>query len=432
MIKATKGIHHIVEMDGSFHCIAEASTVPIEDIRQVTGDRWLVTDFQEGMARLMTVEGPAKYADLLVQRKLQESGEFEEPVEIFTHWKKKSGKNTTELFFTAVPKRVAQFYLDELRQGSDITLVFPMYALLWNHIKRSGSKHPVAVILRHNRFAEVLIGSRDRVYFANRCVAFDTEADQIEALWNTVRSDIESVEHQHKVTIGRISCVNWLDAHDAPRWPDDWMQRLVIPQSTVMQAEASALAVSWPTGLKKHSAWLAVSAFAEKSFYYTKRWTPAFNLCLMVLAGLLVAGMLRYENSANTLQGELERVQQQINQTSLKVPDLSVAQDFDELLKFIGQLDHHRSMPSYQQVIDHLTQGASGLLSLNHLKLEYTGNGVQLELSGDIEAPFEKAHGGYQRFLRHLEKLDYKVQESRFETQINSSQVLLKLIRPEA
>jgi len=49
----------------------------------------------------MTVEVEPKYAELIVDRKLRESGDFDESVTVITHQKKRKGSKTTVFFYSA-------------------------------------------------------------------------------------------------------------------------------------------------------------------------------------------------------------------------------------------------------------------------------------------------------------------------------------------
>lgn len=426
----TKSTAHIVELDGEFFHVDGELLRPIEDPSEIKGDKWLVTDFQEGMSRLITVEGPAKYAELLLRRKLQEGGEFEEAVDIFIHWIKKRSKNTADVFFTAVPSRLASYYFDELGRQKDLTLVFAMYEALWRTVSRAKAEAPVAVVLRHHRFAEVLVGSKDQVYFANRCVAFDTEKEQIDALWNSVLADIEAVESEHRISVTKIICYNWLGEDEPSNWPEPWLRKWVLAEQADYQVADQYHAASWPHVLQKQSATSSVSAFKEKLFHYTKCCVPALNICLAVLSLVMLVGGLSHRHSVSRIQQRIDQVQKQIGQVQLAFPSQPLGADFEDTLKFVGELDRIKSTPSFQQIVDDLTHKPFHMLALSHLKVDYASDQVRLELSGEIKAPFDRAHGGYQGFVDRLTALGYRIEESRFETQISKSQVLLKLSRP--
>jgi len=429
-MKGNRSSTHVIELDGELYRMDGGTVSAIEDLREISGDKWLATDFQEGLSRVMTVEGPVKYAELLVRRKLQESGEFEEPVSIFTHWKKKRGKNTTDIFFTAVPSRLAQYYQDELGRQEDIILVFGVYGVLWNMVTRAGGKEPLAVVFRHHRFAEVLVASRDQVYFANRCVAFDTEKEQIDALWSTVQSDIETVEQERRIGVNRIICLNWLHAEEIPPWPNEWQHRLVVAEQTDCVVDDRLHVVSWPFAVQRQSTGRSVSLLSEKLFYFAKSWAPALNMLLVLLTTALVIGAVGYRGRAYQLQRRINDTQQQIGEIKMDLPKETLDQDFDSLLKFLGELDRNRQAPSYQQIVDDLTLMPFDALALHRLKVEFGSNQVRLELAGRIGASFDRAHGGYQAFLNKLTSLGYRIEESRFETRISESQVMLKLSRP--
>ena len=227
MLKSS--LSHAVELDGRTYGIRGREIEQIEDIKDLSGARLLVTDMQDGISHIMTVEAPLKYAELVVQRKLQESGEFKEPVNIITHWKKKRGKNLTEIFFTAVPVHVARYYFEQLREREEALLVFPLYFALFEMLTQLRIHEPVGVVFQHHRFAELLIGTPKQMYYANRCVAFDTSDEQIQALWETVLSEIKTVEDDHRIKIEKIFSLNWINSGPAPQWPADVERELRQP-----------------------------------------------------------------------------------------------------------------------------------------------------------------------------------------------------------
>lgn len=433
MIKEKAHIVRAFELDGQVYRLDGAHLLPVAHLQDLTGDTWLVTDFGEARSRFISVEGPVKFAEILVRRKLQESGEFEEPVEIVTHWKRKRGKSTTDIFFTAVPTRLTRIYFDELRAGKDHTLVFAMYGVLWDVIQRMGAKSPVAVIFRHDRFAEVVIGARNKVYFANRCVAFDTQEEQIQALWENVRADIEAVQRDQRIEVSKVACFGWVDACEQPLWPEHW-QKCVEPQDAPLLTVADrSQPVSWPLAAQAQSARRSVSPAIETALFYARRWAPMVNGIMLAMLVLLVAGALFYQYRAHQIEAQVARLRGQIGQIALETTPLAVSgSDFTSQLRFVQTLDHARRQPSYQQVVNDLTEPDFFMLRVQSLKLAYGFDALQVELYGDIEAPFDQAHGRYKGFLQRLLRKGYHIEESRFETQISKSQVVLKLTRPIA
>lgn len=423
-------ITYAFELDGLTYRLEGESLILMDSLESVAGDKWVITDFTEGMARFMSVDGPVKFAEVLVRRKLQESGEFEEPVEIIAHWKKKRGQNSTDIFFTAVPTRLVRRYFDESKAGDCHTLVFPMYGALWHVLQRMGDTQPSAVVLRHSRFAEVVIGTRHKVHFANRCVAFDTQDEQLQALWENVRADIESVQNDQHLDVTRIVCVSWVDATEAPAWPDDWLERTVYLDAPQVMVDDQYQSISWPHAAMKQSAYHSASPPSAIGLFYAQRWSPVINMAMALVFVSLLAVGIGYRIQGGGLQVQVDSVQRQIGQIRLETVTLPITQDmFDRQLKFVQDLDRSRQLPSYREVLNDLTLPEFHIMQVQSLTLDYEMDAMRVELFGNIVAPFETAHGRYKQFLHHLKTKGYRIDESRFETQINRSQVVLKLSR---
>lgn len=421
----------VFELDGRAYRKAGDQLLPLGRLQEMAGDAWLITDFGESMTRFMSVEGPAKYAEVLARRKLQESGEIEEPVEIFTHWKRKRDGHTTDIFFTAVPTRLARLYTDELHGGQYHVLVFALYSVMWDLVARKSNQQPVAAVFRHDRFAEVLIGMRNRVYFANRCVAFDTEQEQIKTLWESVRSDIEMVQRDQRIDVERIYTVGWIDACETPSCQDEWLDRVVMLENLEHLVEETPVTVSLPSAAATLSARQSVSSPLEIAFYYARQWAPAANIAMAALVVVMGAVAWLYWSQGKQLGLKLDTLHHQINKVNLEMAKLPVVgPEAGERLKFVQNLALQRRQPAYREVVDDLTDPDFFMLQVSSLKLDYAPDAVRVSLFGDIVAPFEEAHGRYRAFLDRLTSRGYRIEENRFETQISKSQVVLKLIRP--
>ncbi|MCJ8502145.1 hypothetical protein [Desulfatitalea alkaliphila] len=420
----------LFEMDGEVYRLDGTLLTPVESVTAVAGDKWLVTDLREAASRLLTVEAPVRYAELLVRKKLQESGEFDEPVEIFTHWKKKRGRNSTDIFFTAVPTRQSRFYLEALREGDHSTLVFAMYGVLWDVLQRRRAREPVAVVLRHDRFAEMIVGHRNQVYYANRCVAFDTAPEQLQALWDNVRNDIASVEEDSGMSVARVILLHWLDAADMPDWPAEWRQRIEVHADQEWMVGDTAQRLSWPCAAAHQALRNSVSPPAEKTFYAARRWAPAVNGMLLLLLLALAGGWFILRDDARQLARHSDQLARRMAEVQLETLPTPSREAFTAQLDFLQSLDRGRRRPAYREVLDDLTASPFEGLRLNQLKLEYGSGVLRVALSGDVASPFESAHEQYRRYLRHLQQRGYRIEESRFDTRITVSQLMLKLRRP--
>jgi hypothetical protein len=286
------------------------------------------------------------------------------------------------------------------------------------------------VVLRHNRFAEVLIGDQRRIFFANRCVAFDTEPEQIQALWRTVLTDITTTENENRIKVEQVLCLNWLEAEPGPAWPDPWPDRLVEPRSISLTVGDTTYANSWPAALDWLSLRLSVSPLAEKVCYAAGKLVPAFNLALAVFAAAMIGAMLFFHVNNRRLAVELAAVEQQVHALNLEQPQPVKNTDFASLINFVGKIDQRRRLPEYRKIMADLGQEGIQGLTLEWLKIDFNGDQVGVALFGDIQAPFARAHDGYQQLIHRLKQRGYTIVENKFETQISRSKIMLKLTGP--
>ena len=185
---------YVIELDGVIYHLKGSRLKQIANLKESKGESRFITEMQGTISRTMTVEAPAKYAEFVVRKRLQESGDFDEPVKVLTHWKKKKGKNTTDIFFTALTASHYHAYLEKIRGNEDGILMLPLYAFLYNVLKGIRTEDPVAVVFQHGRFADLIIGDKKQMYYSNRCVAFDMSDEQTAVLWDAIRTDIQTVQ----------------------------------------------------------------------------------------------------------------------------------------------------------------------------------------------------------------------------------------------
>ncbi len=420
---------YVVELDGQTFHFRDSRLVPIENPEDVKGNRYLITDMQEAISKTMTMDAPARYVELMVRRKLQESGEFEEPVTVLTHWKKDRGKNSTDVFFTAVPTRLSLFYSEQVSESNDSVLVFPVYALLHNTLKRLASQKAVALVFQHGRFADVVIGNSRRVYYAIRCTSFDVSWEQLLTLWDTVRGEIEMVEGEHRIKISTVYALNWIDSVPLPQWDENGGKSLIPLPASECQLEESTLSLSFFESAGKLPISQSTSSIAEKLFFGATLWARVLTIIIFLTALGLLSAAVFLNHRTDRMAERTESLEREYHTIRTQMPVLSSTVDYQSTLKFIRELSSYQKMPHYRQVISDLDDAMSTGMTLEVLKLTYFASELQLELFGPVKAPFEQAHAGYQRFLKVINQRGYLVVDSKFDTDIDQSQILVRLVK---
>jgi hypothetical protein len=424
MIRASNS--YVVELDGVTNRFSNGRLETIENVQEVTGDTWFITDIQESISKTFTVNGPPQYADMIARKQMQESGEFNGPVSIIPHRKQKRSGNTTDIFFTAYPSSHASIYVDATEQHDDSILLFPLYSVLYSILQRIRSKEPVALVFQHGRFADVLIGSKRNVILANRCLAFDTADEQLLALWETVKEDITNAETANSIEIKKIYLLTWVNSGELSGWLEDTEVDVeAFPTDPVFYQE-TAYDISFIKALRSLSGVDSVSPIKEKLFYFGQRWAPFVNMLILLGSLVLMGGQMVYSEKAQTLQNRLNALRSEISGIRIEAPLEVNSTELKQTVQFVSELAFYRKAPSFKDVLNDVALAVADEMRLDVFKIDYNKNHIQLELFGRIEAPFNEAYKKYRDMLAVLSKSGYSIQEKRFDTEINTSQFLFK------
>ena len=421
--------HVAIELDGAMYRYDGQRLEPISNLRDLSGDIWLLTDLQDAISRHMTVEADPNYADVILRKKMQESGEFDDAVSIISHWKKKKARHTTEVFFTAQSARKFRYYTDLAEGHGDTVLLFPLYAVLFRALKTVRAKKPVAIVFQHNRFADIVVGTKNQVFYINRCVAFDTSEEQMVRLWDTVKAELRSVGQEHRLDLSDVFVLDWLDSIDLPSHTDDsglkWNR---MPAAPVIFNE-KRYQVSFLTVLKSLSIVDSASTPIDKACFLTRKMAPVLNALLLTAALFMAGGFLYFQHRSDQIGNRITALKGQLVRMQARLPANFDREAFDGTLEFVRGLSSYRSVPSYRDIIADLSTGVPDQMKLEILKINYASGEIQVEVFGHIQAPFKRAHMDYQGLIRTLKQKNYIIQSHRFDTDIRDSQFLLKCKR---
>ena len=253
--------------------------------------------------------------------------------------------------------------------------------------------------------------------------------EEIAALWENVRSDINLVEAEHRICIEKVFLLNWIDSAPQPEWPAEATSEFFVIEQEAVWWQDQSCSLSFFKAAGKLSGLGAASAVTEKVSYYAAKWS--YLVLAMVLAAilLLAGGGWWYQQQAALLENDVQALRKQIADVQMPAPVKYNPDVYPSVLAFIKELARYRRMPSFRQVVNDMSGASFGDLKLERLKIDYADKAIQVEVYGRIKAPFDKAHRGYQRFLKIAKSKGYQVRDSRFDTEINTSHILIKLIR---
>jgi len=418
---------YILELDETIYHFSGNTVEQISGVNDVKGDKWLIFDTQTSITRVMTVEAPVKYAEVIVRKKLQESGEFDEPVSLFTHRKEKKGNNTTEIFFTAIPARISNHYFEQIKEHDDSILISPLFSVLHGFLKSISRQSPVAVIFQHGQFADIIVGTKKKVYYANRSMAFDESAEQISSLWDMVISDITTAENEHRIRVDTIFPLNWINSVPESQWPGDTKKEIQYVEQEKVFTDGRELSISFPKALRRQSACRSFSPPLGKISFYSQRFLPSLNAAFFVAISLCISGYFWCGQGVDRLSEKLASTQQRISALHYREPVREIS--YKDTFSFLKEIDYCRKAPSYKSVVNDISVALPRSVSIEVFKVDYTDHEVGIEIFGKMQTSFDDAYKGYQGFTSKLRRKGYLLTESKFDTKIRQSEFLSRFTK---
>ncbi|RLB34804.1 MAG: hypothetical protein DRH12_17145 [Deltaproteobacteria bacterium] len=416
-----------LELDGRLYAYDKGGLNELVDLSEITGGL-LVSDFPGSISRVMEVETGPKFADVMARRRIEEEGEFDQAPSIIAHWLRKRAKNRTDIFVTALPYSTYEQYLDHSCECEEPLLIYCLYGLLHEVIKRKAKKRPVAVVFQHGRVADLVVGHRKRIYFANRAMAFDESQEQIQNLWDMVLSDIRATEAENKITVDRVIYLSWIDSVPPPWSGDLGFQLLTMPEE-VVDFNGNTYRCSLITAVRQLHPGCSISGGADKWAYRAKSAIFGLNLVLLMASIIAFGGYFYFSQRAATLQTKYLKMKHEVDSLSNMRPSAQPVPGYGDILSFIKRLERASRLPGYKELVNDITDAWGQPVTVETLNSTYGKDGMVEELRGYIDAPFAAAYKVYQRALLVLSKKGYEIEDSSFSTSIKESRFSLKLLK---
>ncbi|MFH2091360.1 MAG: hypothetical protein ABIJ31_03265 [Pseudomonadota bacterium] len=420
--------NYCIELDSSTFRLSGTELETCTDIHSVFGCKYLVSDFEKSISRVMQVQSDIRYAEAMVVRALQDEGEFDEPVSVITHWKNKRGKKTTEIFFTALPSRVYLQYIDLINGHDDYLILIPVFSIITHLIKQISQNETMAVVFRHDRFADLVIGNSNHFYFATRCVGFDTSDEQIASLWETISREISTAAQDNAIRINRLISLNWINSNEQiPSLYPLEIEQLCFNEEPIVH-EQNTHSVSFTSALRLFPSMEGIAPQNGKLLHYANKLSPVVMAFFIITIAIHVWGTISFQSKAKNLESTIVSLENRIYRLKTQIIPPPDHTEYMIDLKFVDTLFHTRHLPSYKDVINDICLGIYPSTTVEQLDIEYASKQINIKMSGRIPADFDTAYKNYQHLLSSLEKSGYAIDSNQFNTRIDSSRFELSFV----
>jgi hypothetical protein len=345
---------------------------------------------------------------------------------VITHWKKKQAKHSCHIFFSALPTRRYFEYLELVKEYPNHLLLLPLQSVMLAALRRKSTTGPTAVVFQHDRFADVIVGTPNQVWYANRVVAFDTSPEQIQNLWETVCTDIQGVGRDHHRPIHKVHLLTWTTSQPPPQWSDPNAPEVVPLDEQPVHLDSPVRPTSLPAWLDRTPGAGAIATTADRVCLGARRVLPFVNMLFLLLTLICACGGYHYQSRALDLQRQVDGLRQ--NEVKMKKrPAVASSQEvYEPIVALLEKLRRSRTLPGYSQLLRDISTGPGSDLQLEVLKADYDEHEVKVEAFGSTHAPFEVSYKAYQGLQQQLRRRGYAITEEHFETRIDRSDFMIR------
>ena len=451
---------------------AEANTFePLEDFEKILEDVWVITNFGNTPPRFQWVETPPKYAEILAQRQLQETGELEEGAQIISHWKKSSGKTTSQIFSTAIPKKAYLTHGNRAKELETHYLLFPCNALLFACLKHFTTAQPqdkqgatsqqknkksqkkkkkqsqkvLAIMFEHNLHVDILVGRANMVIGTGRISSFANTPEAKESLASSANAELRNIMESSTHKVDEIVHFTWIlpkpgsDMDALQKNHGNWVTTLanqtqtetviMVPQSYNLPKE-EILFTSLPEALQHLSDSDSTATLVELAAYRTQQLMPWTILIMLVIIIGMGATTLWLHTHNTTLNAEYLALRDDSNAAKpIKVKPIDKNQT--DVIAYVKRLERWQRASSFSMLLSELSSARVDKLFFDRVTVEFDADiKAIVTLTGAIESSFQTANKGHEIFLEELSKRNFKVIRSNFATDVTQLTFEIVLERP--
>jgi len=426
--------HILLELNKTLYSLRGKNLTAVAGLRELRGDKIVVSDFEGAVAELRTVESTSKFAPAVLEKDLREMGHIEIGGRVVVLHSRKRGDRATEILYLASSVPIGLERDMDREETTEQTLLFPLHKLLSTTLESLSPSTPMAVMMLNQQDLDVVVGDKRNVYASFRISAFHSNADP-ERLSRNLDDALSEVERENNISIKKAHVMHvlmmdakadrWISAVAASRKISCKLQKTTKIKINGNTAYSSVL--SNLQNLKPKDSCSSPAVIAE---YQMNQYLPVAAAGMAACCMLAIGAFLFFQLQATLLRSQVETLQadlqSRVNQVPTNVVDVSGA------LETAEQLFYARNMPSLRNVIAEVSSAAkSRSTQIQSVEVEYQPERVSIVLKGDTD----KSRQGdsmlhYSHFISALRAAGYNLSDSDLNTDPNTIRFEMQLDQP--
>lgn len=412
----------VFEFDGQYFADKAGKLVRLENLNEISGAKKILTDYNnQAFSRVIYLESRPKYAELLAKKKIIDSGEFEDAIDLHVHKKQKLNE-LTKLYCTPVPASVMAQYTNETKVNEDSILYCGIHEALWSYVNHHHIKEAELFVFAHQKSFDILIASKQHVYFASRYNAFENDQESIQSIWEIIDSEINKINQDlstgvSKATLFHSGMQSFVRQIISATLNKNAIN-LVVPQKTDYQHNLNILING--VLLKDF-----VGSFQQKLLFWSQTNTKKINSILLGISILLFSLSVYAAMQVRHIQSTID-----INQAGMRsvaLPTINLPEDLNRNISFYENIKNLNSKKQIVDLMQDLSNFSSDETIISSLKLVHKSPISIVELEGYIQSNFNDAFIAYQGMIAALQVKGYRIKNEKFDTSIDKSDFILQL-----
>lgn len=422
----------VLELDDECYCLRGDRLESIGSGTEVTGDKWIVSDFEGATTQVMTVDAPIRYVAAVIEKRLRESGALIAGGRVLICRKHRRSSRATEAFFVNVPSALYAKYAAAADDDDSHQPLFALPMLLSRELESLRSKKPVVVLLVHDRHVDTLVGNARRTYGAFRASWHRSGGDTRNLIEN-LANGLRRIEQENNIKLKNIHCHYWLLEHrDDAEWTQELADEMGIPRVQAklcrLEAEESRYYSSVPSLLAKLSISDSVSTPTQKSLYRAQAIMPWAMAALVVISLLALARTFGWNQQTRSLVAESAIIEDSLVPPEPEPEVLKAA--YEEPLALADTLGRAQIVPPLESVLAQMSASVSNRMTFDEVVIEYPEDKPRVTLK--LIGRSEKLGDGegvptFNAFLAALRHRDYVVVNSELKMAVNDFSFLVQL-----
>ena len=363
------------------------------------------------------IDGPAKFAPVLLRKKLQEEGELTDEFTLITFQQTKISAQRTRICYELVPNAVYTGQMNNATRTRHGYLLHNTSSFLFGMLKELNSKKGVGLALHLPGHIVALAGKGSAIHFARRYPLAGEDEFSLRSGMAQMHQDMVALNTRGELEIPRIE---WIEAlSDELIWPDIKLD-LPINRHPVTPLRGEEDNIRWtaiPDVLDHVSASTCLGpkgdvrmmpfVGAEKWLWIVLGGLGAVLLALATYLGTSTSGLERRADDQalenRYLNAEYKAEVQEINTLAAN------KEEFEDIKKLAGKIRFAGSVPPVARIWRELADTKPSQVHLTTIRGDYAEDGIHLFLNGSLGTGIIRPQEIFTDFMSSLEGAGYVV-----------------------